>query len=84
MNKTAQDLKRKIEAIKKTQTEAILQIKKKKKNLVKGAGTADISITNRIQEMEERLSGIENTIEEINISVKENEKFEKFMTQNFQ
>jgi hypothetical protein len=34
--------------------------------------------------MEERLSGIENTIEEINISVKENEKFEKFMTQNFQ
>jgi hypothetical protein len=32
-------------------------------NLGKRTGTAEVSITNRIQEMEERISGIEDTIE---------------------
>ena len=51
MNKTVQDLKMEIEAIKKTQTEEILEME----NLGKRTGTTDASITNRIQEMEERI-----------------------------
>lgn len=51
-----------MEAIKKTQTEAILEIE----NLRKTTGTTNISITNRIQEMEERVSGVEDMIEENN------------------
>ena len=46
-------------------------------NLGKRTGTAEVSITNRIQEMEERISGIEDTIEEIDTSVKENIKSKK-------
>jgi hypothetical protein len=42
MNET-QDLKMEIEAIKKTQTEAILEME----NIGKRTGTTDISITNR-------------------------------------
>jgi uncharacterized coiled-coil protein SlyX len=38
--------------------------------LGKRTGTADISISNRIQEMEERISGVEDTIEEMNTSKK--------------
>jgi hypothetical protein len=49
-----------IETIKKTQTEGILKME----NLVKQTGTIDVSITNRMQEMEERISDIEDTIEE--------------------
>ena len=48
------------------------------KNLRKIIGTTDASITNRIQEMEERIPGTEDTIEEIDISVKENAKSKKF------
>ena len=47
INKTVQDLKMEIEAIKKTQTEAILEME----NLVKRMGTTEISITCRIQKM---------------------------------
>ena len=43
-------------------------------NLGKLIGTTDASITNRIQEMEERISGIEDVIKEIDTSVKENIK----------
>ena len=59
MNKSAQDLKVEIEAIKKTQTEGILEME----NLGKRIGTADLSIISRLQEMEERISGVEDTIE---------------------
>jgi hypothetical protein len=45
MNKNIQGLNREIEAIKKTQTEAILRLE----NLGKRVGTMDISITNRIR-----------------------------------
>lgn len=39
----------------------------------------------KIQEMERRISGKEDTIEEIDISVKENVKFKiKLLTQNIQ
>ena len=37
----------------------------------------DISITNRIQEIEERISGSEDTIENIDITIKENAKYKK-------
>ena len=38
--------------------------------------------TNRIQEIEERISGAENTIENIDTKVKENAKCKKVLTQN--
>jgi hypothetical protein len=50
-----------IETIKKTQMEATLEME----NLGKRTGTTDTSITGRIQEIEERISGVEDTIEEI-------------------
>ena len=53
-------------------------------NLGKQIGTTAPSITNRMQEMEERISGIENTIEEIDLLVKENIKSNKFLPQNIQ
>ena len=41
------------------------------KNLESWTGTFEASFTNRIQEMEEVMSGREDTIEGIDISVKE-------------
>ena len=58
---TVQNLKTKIEAIKKTQTEGILEME----NLDKWTGTTEASITNRLQEIKERISGVELIIEEI-------------------
>ena len=54
------------------------------KNLGKRSGITDISITNRIQEIEERISGVKDTVEEIGISVKENLKHKKLLTQSIQ
>ena len=48
-------------------------------NLGKRTGTTDTSIINRIQEMEEKISSIEGTIEEINASFKENIKSKIFL-----
>ena len=76
MNQTIQDKKMKIEAIKKTHTEGII----KKENLGKRTGSIDTSITIRIQEMEERISCVKDTIEEIDISVKESAKSKTFLT----
>jgi hypothetical protein len=53
MNKTKLDLKREADKIKKTQSEATLEIE----TLGKKSGTIDASISNRIPEMEQRLSG---------------------------
>ena len=66
--------------MKKSQREATLEME----NLGKRSGIIDASITNSIQEIEERLSGKEDTIENIDITVKENTKFEKLITQNIQ
>ena len=52
LNKTIQDLKREVDTIKKTQSEATLEIE----TLGKKSGTIDASISSRIQEMEERIS----------------------------
>ena len=59
-----------MEAMKKTQTENQLAME----NLGKQTETSETSITNRIQEIEERLSDSEDTIEKINALIKENSK----------
>ena len=73
LNKTIQDLKREVDTIKKTQIEATLEIE----TLRKKSGTIDVSISNRIQDMEERISGAEDSIENISTTNKENEKCKK-------
>jgi gas vesicle protein len=70
LNKTIQDLKREVETIKKTQSETTLGIE----TLGKKSGNIDASISNRIQEMEERISGVEDSIENIGTTIKENAK----------
>jgi RNA processing factor Prp31 len=80
LNKTIQDVKTDVETIKKLQRETILEIE----NLRKKSGAIDASITNRIQEMEERISGAEDTIENIDTTFKENLKCKKILTQNIQ
>ena len=70
MNKTIKDLKLKIETIKKTQREAKLE----RENLGKGSGVTDKNIINRIQVIEERISGIEDVSEDVYTKVKENTK----------
>ena len=42
--------------------------------LRKKSGTIDASISNRIQEMEERISGAEDSIQNIGTTIKENAK----------
>nr|AAL79523.1 age-related protein [Mus musculus] len=78
INKIVQVLKVEIQAIKKTQNEGILEMK----NLGKRPGTTNASITSRTQEMEERILGVGDTVEEIDISVKGNIESKKFLTQN--
>ena len=78
MNKTILDLKREVDTIKKMQNEATQEIE----TLGKKSGTIDASINNRIQEMEERISGGEDSIENIGTTIKENAKCKKIMTQN--
>ena len=58
LNKTIQDLKMEIETQKKSQRETTLEIE----NLGKRPECIDTSITNRIKEIEERISGAEDTI----------------------
>jgi uncharacterized coiled-coil protein SlyX len=80
LNKTTKDLKMEIETIKQSQREKILKIE----NLGKRSGAIDASINNRIQEIEERISGVKDTIENIDTTVKENAKSQKLLTQNIQ
>ena len=53
-------------------------------NLEKRSEVTDASITNRIQQIEERISVADDTIEGINATTKENTKSKKFLTQNIQ
>jgi predicted nucleic acid-binding Zn-ribbon protein len=80
LNKTMQDLKREVNTIKKSQSEAMLEIE----NLGKKSGTIDARIRNRIQETEERISGAEDSIDNIGTTIKENTKCKKILTQNIQ
>jgi uncharacterized coiled-coil protein SlyX len=74
------DLKLEVKTTKKTQREPTLEIE----ILRKKSGTIDASISNRIQEMEERISGAEDSIENMNTTIKENAKCKKILTQNIQ
>jgi hypothetical protein len=56
-----------IETIKKSQRKTTLEIE----NLGKRSGVIDASITNRIQEIEERISGADDTIVKNDTTVKE-------------
>jgi uncharacterized coiled-coil protein SlyX len=69
-----------VETIKKSQREITLEIENPEKRL----GIIYESITNRIQELEERIPGAENTIENINTTIKENEKCKNILTPNIQ
>ena len=80
MNKTIQDLKIEIGTIKESQRETALELE----NLGKRSGDIDASITNRIQELEESISGAEDTIENIDTTVKQNSKYKRLLTQNIQ
>ena len=80
MNKVIQDLKVEVETIKKAQMEANLEME----NLGKRSGITDVSITNRTQEIEERIAGVEDTVEETDTTVKDNSKHKKLLTQSIQ
>jgi chromosome segregation ATPase len=79
-NKTIQNLKMEVQTIKKTQRETTLEIE----NLGEKLGTTDVSISNRIQDMEERISGADDSIENIDTTIKENAKYKNILTQNIQ
>jgi prefoldin subunit 5 len=66
LKKTIQDLKMKGETIKKTQRETTQEIE----TLGKKSG----NISNRMQEMEERISGAEDCIGNMDTTIKENAK----------
>ena len=78
LNKIIQDLKMEIETIRKSERETTLEIE----TLGKKSGAIDARIANRIQEIEERISGAEYTIENIDTTIKENTKCKKILTQN--
>ncbi|KAL6094207.1 hypothetical protein STEG23_000592 [Scotinomys teguina] len=61
MKETVKDLKMEIQTIKKIQSEGKLEIE----NLTKQTRTTNTSMTNRMQEMEQRISDAEDTIEKI-------------------
>jgi len=69
-----------IEAIKKEHRETTLGMENQRKR----QGAVDTIITNRIQEIEERISGAEDSIEIINTTVKDNVKWKKLLVQNIQ
>ena len=68
------------ETIKKSQRETTMKLD----NLGKRSGVIGTSITNRRPEIEERISGAEDSIENIDTTVKENAKGKKLFTQNIQ
>jgi hypothetical protein len=53
-------------------------------HLGKRSAVIDASITNRIQEIEKRILGVDDTIENINTTIKENVKCKRILTQNIQ
>ena len=69
-----------IETLKKIQGGTTLEIE----NLGMRSEVTNASITNRIQEIRERISGIEDNLEDIDTIVKENTKSKKLPIQNIQ
>jgi hypothetical protein len=68
-----------VETVKKFKSETTLEIE----TLGEKPGTTDESITNIIQEMEERISGAKDSIENME-TIKENAKFRRILIQNTQ
>ena len=66
LNQITQDLKMDVETLKKTQRETNLQIE----ILGTKSGTIDAGISNRMQEMGERISGGDNSIESMDTTKK--------------
>jgi hypothetical protein len=62
-NKAVQDIKMEVETIRKTQMEATLEMD----NLGKRSGATDASINNRIKGIEERISCVEDILEDIDM-----------------
>lgn len=69
-----------MEAINKPVIEPNLGMEKVEKR----TGTTHTINTNRMEEMEERISGVEGIVEGMSISVKESAKSKNFLTQNIQ
>jgi hypothetical protein len=69
-----------IESLKKTQRETALEME----YLGKRTGVTDVRITNRVQETEERITTAEDAVEDIHITIKENTKNKKLLSQSIQ
>jgi hypothetical protein len=80
LNKTIQYLKMEAKTMKKSHRETTQEIEISGKK----SGTIDASIRNRIKEMGERISGAEDSIENMDTTIKENAKCKKILTQNIQ
>jgi hypothetical protein len=80
LSKTIQDLKMEVEKNMISQRETHLEIEL----LAKKSGTTDVSIITRIQEIEQRISGAEDSIENMNTTIKVNAKCKKILTKNIQ
>ena len=74
LNKTKHNLKMEVETIKKSKRETTLEVE----NPGKRSGVINASITNKIQEIEGRISGAKDTIENIETTIKENAKCKKY------
>jgi chromosome segregation ATPase len=66
LNKTIKDLQMEVETMKKTQRKTTLELE----TLEKKAGTIDESISNRIQETEDRISGARDSIRNMDKTIK--------------
>jgi TolA-binding protein len=71
--KTIQDLKMEVETMKKTQRERTLELE----TLGKKSGAIDASTSNRIQQMEDRISDAEGSIDNMDTTIKKIEKCNK-------
>jgi hypothetical protein len=78
MNKTVKDMRMEIEIIKKTQSERIHEMENRGKRI----GTVDAIESPTDYQRWKRISGIEDTVEGMDTSVKEHAKSKKFLTQN--
>jgi exonuclease VII large subunit len=78
LNKIIQYLNMEVETKKKRKRQTTLEIK----ILLKKSGDIDASIINRKEEMEERISGTGDFIENMETTIKENAKSKEILTQN--
>ena len=69
-----------MEAMKNIQTYGHIEIE----NIGKRTRKTDVSITNNIKEMEERILCIKDSLEEIGITLEQNIKSKNFLKQNIQ